>query len=256
MVDSSHAQYATVRSGDIILFSGWSIPAAAVRIGTYSEWTHSAVAVWLSTDEGRRLFFFEAARVADEPCALRDGRLGAGCRLVQADQVAYLYSKIAVRHVAVPTRGAQLREKLRSFLRENEGKAFPSGLTRVFLVNAGLAKRRAKDDGTILCSELCSTWLEWSGVLSPDFVRAHPHHLTTPAALAGDTYFPPGTFSGPMELLKDDGMDGAVRTGFAAVWLCSLFLYILLSVEDDKAYYAGERRGGTKAIARWRARHL
>jgi len=241
----SHFQYAKVRTGDILLFSGWTVPSIFVRFGTYSEWSHSAVAVWLKTTEGRRLYCFEAARVRDQPCALRNGETNVGCRLVHMDQVAHFYAKIAFRPVNVK-RDDAFYGKLRSFMKENQGKEVPKALARLFFVNVGWKKRSEEDRHSMLCSELCSQWLEYSGVVSREHATNNPHHLTAPQCFVEDVKFQEGTFSGHVEAVKDNGMGNAVKCAIIAVWACSLILYILMSVEDDVAYAKGKRRGGTK----------
>lgn len=241
-----HAKYASVRTGDILLFAGWWFPSLLVRVGTYSEWTHASIAVWLKTDQGRRLYMFEAARINDEHCALSNG-LGEGCRLIDIDQVSHAYSRMSVRPVS-GSRDKPFYDKLLRFMREFKGKEFPTSFVRVALVNAGLAKRRTEDDGKILCSELCSVWLQRSEAFQPLEAASYPHYLAAPCDFAADVKYPTSTFAGPLCLLKDDGMDGAVRTSVAAIWVCSLFLYVLLGIEDEKRYRSGYVR------ARWKRR--
>src|SRR5665213_1536709 len=169
-----HEQYKHVRTGDLLLFAGWWLPSLLVRAGTYSEWTHASVAVWLRTDQGRKLYMFEAARVNDEHCALQNG-LGKGCRLINVEQVSHMYSRISVRPINVK-RDKSFYVKLLEFMRQLQGKEFPTSFIRVVLVNAGLASRRSEDDGKIICSELCSLWLQKCGAFTPN-VPNYPHYL-------------------------------------------------------------------------------
>jgi hypothetical protein len=231
-------EYKNARTGDILLFSSWSIPSLLTRVGTYSEWTHTAIAVWLNTDQGKRLYMFEAARIDDEHCALVNG-IGNGCRLVNIDQVKHLYSKIAVRQLDV-SRDEAFYTKLKAFMRKYQGVGFPSNYFRVFLINTGLAKRKQDDDGKILCSELCSKWLEECGSISKSEIVTKPHHLATPACFSKEERF--SNFDRPIHVMTDDGTDNAVRIAIGAVWVCSLFFYILLSVEDEQRYLTGYRR--------------
>lgn len=246
---NSHGQYSGIRTGDLLLFSGWSIPSVLIRIGTYSQWTHGAIAVWLNTANGRQLYVYEAARVRDQPCALRRGETNVGCRLVHIDQVAHLYAKIAHRPVNV-RRDDAFYATLRAFMRENQGKEVPKAFVHMYLVNVGLAKRTDADKHGVLCSELCSTWLERCGAVSSEYGAAHPHHLVSPAHLADDTRYPTGTFVSPPTVIQDNGIDDAIRCAICAFVLCGLFLYILVSVEDDLEHARGYRRPGTRWLMR------
>jgi hypothetical protein len=248
----SHAKYASVRTGDILLFSAWSLTSLFIRAGTYSEWTHAAIAVWLRTTEGRKLYLFESSRYDDEFCALRNDT-GKGARLIGMDQIDVAYSRVAARPVNV-ARDEVFYDRLRRFMHEYKGSKFPTNFPRLFLVNTGIVRRRQDDDGMLLCSDLCSRWLEWSGVTSKEYVAAHPHHLVTPSCFSEDLRFPGSTFVGPLSLLKDDGMDNTVRISVGAVWICSLFLYVLLSIEDEQRYLDGERRRGTRWLENRRQR--
>ena len=241
----SHVQYSKAHTGDILVFEGWSVTSMFVRFGTYSQWSHSGIAVWLKTTEGRKLYCFEAARVRDQPCALRNGETNIGCRLVSMDQVAHFYSTIAVRPVNVK-RNDEFYEKLKSFMRQNQGKEVPNRFARLFFINVGLMKRKEEDQHAMLCSELCSQWLEYCGVISKEHVSANPHHLATPQSMTDDIRFPKDAFSSHVHTLKDNAMSNVVKYSIIAIWICSLFLYILASVEDDVNYAKGNRRPGTR----------
>ena len=242
MYDENHAQYANVRTGDILLFSGYSFPSLFVRLGTYSEWTHASIAVWLNTDNGRKLHMFEAARFNDEHCALQNS-IGKGCRLINIEQVSHVYSKISVRHIGM-NRDNEFFSKLMNFMQEFKGKPFPSSFFRIMLVNTGFFQRHNQDDGTILCSELCSLWLEKCGAFKPT-IPNYPHYLAVPGHFCDDNKYL-RTFSGPLCMLKDDGMDGTIRTAIAFIWFCSLILYILMAADDEKRYRYGHRRAHWK----------
>jgi hypothetical protein len=230
-----HEEWCNIRTGDVVLLSGWSTPSILIRVGTYSEWTHAAIAVWLNTTEGRRLHLFEAARVRDQHCAIRQDT-NVGCRLVDMDQVSCLYSKVAVRPLNV-RRDRRLYDLLRAFMREHQGVEVPKELWRLFLVNTGIVNRNASDESGILCSELCSRWLERCELVSAEWVQAHPHHLATPRCLSGDERFPAEVFGGPLRLVRDDRMDNTVRCTLMMLWIASLVGYIFLSVEDERNYH-------------------
>ena len=238
----AHLQYSKAKTGDIILFSGWSLGAFAIRAVTYSEWTHAGVAVWLNTDVGRRLYIFEAASVNDEHCALMND-MGRGCRLVNIDQIMYNYRKVGIRKIPVK-RDDEFYAKLREFIRVQKNREFPTHTLRFAMIMAtsGMINRPKNGEGKMLCSEVCAAWLGHIGVIPTHISDHYPHYRATPECFVNDRAYPASLFDGPMQIVHDDGIDGTVRTAAIAVQVCSLFLYILLSVEDDTAYRNGHRR--------------
>ena len=238
----SHIQYREARTGDVLLFSGWSLGSFCIRAATCSDWNHSGIAVWLNTDLGRKLYVFEAASVNDEFCAIMND-MGRGCRLVNIDQIIHNYRKVGVRKIRVK-RDKLFHEKLKEFIEEHKNREFPSNALKFAMVIAtsGIINRPRGSEEKMLCSQVCASWLGHIGVIPSYISDAYPHHRATPACFGNDRAYPASLFDGPVRIIHDDGVDGTVRTAAVAVQLCSLFLYILLTVEDEKRYRGGHRR--------------
>jgi hypothetical protein len=235
-----HERFASVRTGDVLLFSGWNSAALVLRVATWSEYTHAAIAVWLRTAEGRRLHCFEAGP-CPLPDVLRGGRPKAGCRLAPIDLIMEYYTRLAVRKIRVE-RDATFYATLRDFMREYHEKSFRSML-QLAMLNGGLAGPPHGGDGNIFCSELCSTWLERVGVLKAPVLRDLPHHRSSPGAFAatrhhlrhvmlGHNYvYPDDAFEAETLVVhEDEGADEAAKANITAALIVGLLSYIALTV--------------------------
>jgi hypothetical protein len=218
-----HQKYATIKTGDILLFGGWNCAAMILRVSTQSEYTHAGIAIWLQTDNGRRLHCFEAG-----PCALQDvlsnGTPKRGCRLADIDLIMNYYTKVAVRKINV-TRDNEFYAKLREFMIRYHPKSFRSML-KLAVLNAGLVGPPHDDQGSIYCSELCSNWLATIGALKEPILRDLPHHRTYPAAFSHNFVYPQDAFVGQTQLVTDDNVDDSAKGLVTAALILGLYLYI------------------------------
>jgi hypothetical protein len=233
-----YERYREVRTGDVMLFSSWSITSMITKAATWSEWTHAGIAVWLKTKRGRELYVFEAGTDAEYDAL--SGTHGSGCRLVNLVQIVGRYNKIAFRRVRAVRDG--MFERLKEFMKEHKGIPFRP-MIKLALLSSGISKKLPDDDGTIFCSELVSKWLLRSGAVSSAHFDSHPHCTMVPEFYTDDLRFPEGTFEGPVVLVHDDRLDGAIRTWLFAIQMCSFFTYLLLTIDDEKGYRSGRRRG-------------
>lgn len=236
---TDHSRFHLVKTGDILLFSSWSITSLITKAGTFSHWTHAGIAVWLNTKSGRLLYVFEAGR-DDEYCAIANAN-GEGCRLVCMDQIDTRYTRMAVRNVP-GTRDKKWFDTLNLFMHEYVGKPFRNNTLRLAVMNLGFSKAMKEDSETIFCSELASLWLERVGVISPEVLKEYPAYRITPANFSEDKIWPIGTFDSPPTSIHDNGIDGIIVITIFAIQMCSLFMYMLLTVEDEGKYRSGHRR--------------
>lgn len=228
---NNHVKYGSVKTGDILLFSGWNIAAVILRIGTASEYTHAGIAVWLNTNEGPRLHCFEAG-----PCPLPDilskGKLKMGCRLANVDLIMNYYNRLAVRKINI-NRDERFYDTLRAFMKEYHSRDFRS-MFRLALLNGGLVGPPRQGDGSIFCSELCSTWLARIGLLKEPILRSVPHHLSSPAFLSHDFVYPSNAFSGDTQIIDDENVEDIARTMISVTLIVSLLVYIAITVHYSK----------------------
>jgi hypothetical protein len=236
---TDHSRFGLVKTGDILLFSSWSITSLITKAGTFSHWTHAGIAVWLETKAGRLLYVFEAG-TDDEFCALNDKK-GEGCRLVCMDQIDTRYTRMAVRNVP-GIRDKKWFDSLHGFMREYVGKPFRNNTLRLAVMNMGFAKAIKEDAETIFCSELAGLWLKRIGVLSDQTIQDYPPYRITPANFAEDKIWPINTFPNPPLSIHDNGVDGIIVITIFAIQMCSLFMYILFTVDDEGKYRSGHRR--------------
>jgi hypothetical protein len=246
-----HDRYAAVRTGDILLFAGYNSAALILRTATWGEYTHAGIAVWLELDleatptrsarRSRRLYCFEAG-----PCPLPDAlspghALKRGCRLADIDEIMSFYCRLAVRHISVP-RDRSFYATLRAFMEEYHPRSFRS-LFQLAVMSSGLVGPPHDADGSIFCSELCSTWLARIGVLKAPILRDVPHHRSCPADLARSAtqlaitqefVYPADAFTGPAQIVQDDGQDGPARTAIAFALFAAFCAYATITISYSK----------------------
>lgn len=220
----------TIKTGDILVCSSWSITSLITKASTWSEWTHAGIAVWLKTNTGNVLHCFECG-TDNEYDALTD-KDGEGCRLVNVEQISHRYSKIAYRPINIK-RDATFFAKLRAFMETHKNRPFKANYIKLAVANLGI-KTRDKPllgrDDPVFCSELVSMYLHHLGLLDNGTIMQYPHDRCTPKTFTIDI-LPQHIFSGRLTILHDNKMDDAIRMCLFVIQLCSLFLYILLTVE-------------------------
>jgi hypothetical protein len=233
--------YSSIKTGDILLFSSWTLQSLVLRLGTGSEWTHAGIAVWLNTGDYRQLHVFEMSVINDSYCALAKG-YSSGCRLVDICQVVGNYAKICSRRLNI-NRDKAFYEKLECLMNEYKGRQFQNNYIKLAMYNSGFFRRPATDtDNSIICSQLCAIWLDRLGLIPPSIVADYPHYRATPSNFFDCVIYPRTMFDGEPLIVHDNGMDNPINTTFFVIEMCSLFLYILLTVDDERSYRQGYRR--------------
>jgi hypothetical protein len=172
----AHRVYAGVRTGDVLLFSGWNVTQQLLRLVTRCEYTHVGIAVWLRTDDGPRLHSLEAGTWG-VPCVLT-GRDKKGARLCDVDLIMGHHTAMAYRRVEV-VRDGQFYATLRAFMAEQVDRRY-SRPWRVVALNGGLSDDAGS--GEVFCSELCCAWLYRCGALPPALLAEYPPHRASPAS--------------------------------------------------------------------------
>lgn len=240
----SHLKYNEARTGDIILFKSWSLLGLGTRIATRSEYNHAAIALWLDTKEGRRLHLLESS-LQGEHDVLRQGEPRQGVSVVDIDQVMHKYDAMIVRKVKILNRDNEFKQKLLDFIEKYRNYKFRKGIVRISLMNAGWVKPAVEEgeggDQEAYCSEFCALWLKHLGLVSDKEWEDFPTYRVCPGNFDDPNHFD-GALLGDPICVYDSGIDGTIKAAIFTIEMCSLFLYILLTVADEKRYQDGHRR--------------
>ena len=227
---SFHSSYREARTGDILLFAGWNVAALTLRALTLNQYTHAGIAVWLNTSEGAKLYCFEAG-----PCPIycvMSKKKKAGCRLADTDLLMNYYTKVAVRQVKV-VRDKSFYRKLLIFMHEYKNKSFRN-LIELTLLNAGLVGPPRQGDGSIFCSELCSSWLSRLGILTEPILQNLPHHLSSPASLSNRFVYPSTVFEGETVVMHDEKVDDKMKLLVASSLFLAFLFYAAVTISYSK----------------------
>ena len=221
-MSTKHQQYAAIRTGDILFFSGWGRIALLLRTATGSIYTHTGIAVWLNTSDGRRLYTYDCGPLRRKD-AMNPGTKKAGIRLVDIDFMLKGYSKLAYRSINV-VRNKKFYDTLRNFMREYHHKEFRPSMQ--FLT---MHVRSSKPEGDgMYCTELCSTWLERLGLLTNQELQDKPHWKSTPGYMAAEDYNI--AFRGNTMVVFDEGHEENTRNGIAGLLVLTLMVYIFITI--------------------------
>lgn len=236
----SHLKYNDARTGDIILFKSWSALGIGTRIATRSEYNHASIALWLDTAEGRRLHLLEAA-LQGEHDVLRQGEPRQGVSIVDIDQVLHKYDCMVVRKIRIPKRDNEFRQKLLEFIEKYRNYKFRKGVFSIGLMNAGWVKPKEEDENKVFCSEFCALWLHHLGLVSDKEMEEFPAYRVCPGTFDNPNHMNSALVGEPI-ILYDSGIDNTIKIAIFSIEMCSLFLYILLTVADERRYCEGHRR--------------
>lgn len=236
----SHLKYNEAKTGDIILFKSWSLLGLGTRVATRSEYNHASIALWLDTAEGRRLHLLEAA-LQEEYDVLRQGEPRKGVSIVDIDQVLHKYDCMVVRKVRITQRDAEFKNKLLEFIEKYRNYSFRKGIVSIGLMNAGWIQPKDNEVKQVFCSEFCALWLHHLGLVPQQEIDDFPAHRVCPGTFDNPNHFNSALVGDPI-VLYDSKIDGTIKTAIFAIEMSALFLYILLTVADEKRYSEGHRR--------------
>jgi len=157
----------TIKTGDVILFSGNTPTGFLLRTFVSSEWNHSGIAVrFITIPDTNNIGKFKKAVSLTEEGELyiletntgvrKDDIYGynvKGAGFSQADWVFHKYNKIAVRRLHDIFRTPDLAELTLFFATKNRGNQFPSGSLPFIGVWLGIPLSN-NDTNEMFCSEL------------------------------------------------------------------------------------------------------
>lgn len=207
----------SIRTGDILLFSGIVKTAISIQLGTLSRYNHIAIAVWLKLSEvydllevnhggikqfsfadnsnDSVLFIFESS--SDPSYDVLTKKEKFGCRLVRLSDMIRYYDTIAVRRVNI-TRDDSFYTKLKDFIFSYEDIDYDLSLNLIF---APLGMTVLKKDGSVFCSELVAEYFYQLGIIPETQREKYPSRYFVPKDFLGtNPKIPIGTFSGDEEI--------------------------------------------------------
>jgi len=226
--EDNHQRFAAVRTGDILLFSGWCRTAMILRTYINSMYTHTAVAVWLKTSNGRRLYCYDAGPLREKDTMSPNYAKKVGVRLFNISKLTNRYSQVHYRPINV-VRNNEFYLLLKEFMHEFHYRSFRPSLQLIRIHSCS-----SSPEGTgIYCTELCSAWLERLGLLSSDELRDRPHWKSTPRDIADSSLYT-GAFRGNTMVVYDEGTEHNIRGGLVGLLILGLMVYIVITVLKSK----------------------
>lgn len=245
----------TLKTGDILLFSGNSPTGFLLKTFVSSEWNHSGIAVRFMTiiDENGQakkvislteegdLYIFETNSGVRKDDIFGDNILGAG--FSSSDWVFNNYNKIAVRRLRDIFRTKELADLTMEFATKTRGKVFPQSSLPFLGVWLGIPLVDKKEHSSeMFCSELMAhyypycigsqyekvTGLKFDGKLSTLFGSGAP---------TSEDMFTPGhyTSTNTPNASIFNGSEGVVYTAYADLLYTILqplviILFVILAI--------------------------
>lgn len=181
--------YLNVETGDILLMKCNESFSMFVRKVMNSNWSHTAIAVWLKTDEeynivennqefyentdslsDKDLFLFESSEGASYDILTRNSDV-FGCRLIRLRDVIKYYDQIAVRKVNV-NRNKFFYDNLKNFVKSYKGVSYERSMFQ--FISNGLNLSIIKSDGDVVCSDLCARYLKYFNLIPESYAIEFP----------------------------------------------------------------------------------
>lgn len=156
-------EFAGVKTGDVILFSGNSPTGFLLRTFISSEWNHSGIAVRFTNDDGYKVSLTDEGELyileTNTGSRMDDisGVMTIGAAFSRANWVFDKYNKIAVRRLKEEYRTQQLADLTMQFYEDNKGHTFPNSSLPFISVWLGI-QLGEKDHNTMFCSELMANY--------------------------------------------------------------------------------------------------
>jgi hypothetical protein len=159
----------SVKTGDVLLFSGNSPTGFLLRTFVSTEWNHSGIAVRLKTIDGRKvvslteegeLYIYETNTGARQDDVSQTKVVGAG--FSRLSWVLAKYNKIAVRRLRDVFRTEDLARLTMEFSEQKRGHKFPSGSGPFLSVWLGIPLTdKTSREKEMFCSELMAHYYKY-----------------------------------------------------------------------------------------------
>lgn len=237
--------FRSVKTGDILLFESWSINSLFVKACTWSRWTHVGIAVWLDTYYGPQLYCFESSNNFEYDSITNTVK--DGCRLSCVTDLLHKASAVGRRPLNIK-RDQKYFIKLKEFIMKWSNTKFKANFGSMFFSSVGymvdkdppnipfITYNPNKIQQGVFCSEIVSIYLADFGLLSAHHVLQFPHERVTPKMLADDPLFTSSAVGifGDISVIYDAKISDSVKVCLFAIYMASLFLYILLTVDAER----------------------
>lgn len=214
----------SIRTGDILLFSGSSFLSSGIKLFTTSIWCHVGIACWvkLYKNDGSTevdLFCFELGSNNYTDLISRE-IMDKRVRLVRIGDIAIMYDIIAVRRLKFE-RKFSFPSDFKEFMIKWNGMAFPDfiNLINAFMLNSGYSSKR------VTCAHLIATFMDHFNIhkLNFDPSQLSPNHYS-----GSSRAFPEDIFRDDAEITiyKDDHWAN-MRVFYAFVFVIIIIVLVL-----------------------------
>lgn len=226
----------TIRTGDILLFSGSGLISSGIKMFTKSSWNHVGMACWCDIEyfDGSRSKEFFCFELGSQPFMDLMTRQIADrvVRLVRLADIASMYDMISYRRINV-NRDHTWASRFERFMHKWKGTHFfsPMRLISNYLFCAGCNK----DETT--CAMLAADMMHDMGVIKLNFdpSQLNPDHFD-----GSSKAFDEKAFKGPDRVIYRDARLINARLMFMGIIL--LVVIILLVILIYKLYKSRAKR--------------
>jgi len=224
----------TIRTGDILLFSGSGLVSSAIKMFTKSSWNHIGMACWCELEhfDGSKSHDFFSFELGSQPFMDLMTRqiVDKGVRLVRLADIANMYDMISYRRINAH-RDSTWSLRFERFMHRWKGTHFISilGLVKNYLFSPGCEK------GETTCAMLAADMLDEMKVVKLTF---DPSQLTPDHFSAQSKAFEDRIFKGQDKVIYRDAKLINARLAFMGIILLVVIVLLVLLI-----YKLYKRRG-------------
>lgn len=178
LIDRYNEIRPTLKTGDIVLFSGKGWSSRLIKWGTNSKWSHVGIVV--AIPEWDLVFLWES-NAQQKIIDLSTGKQLVGVQLVLlSEKIQNYQGTIAFRHLVEPQAGARdtFIENLVEFRKTVKEKPYerePWSLARLAFWRMKKSPLFKSDNSSLFCSELIADAYQATGILSKELLPCSYH---------------------------------------------------------------------------------
>lgn len=236
----------TMKTGDILFFSGSSLMSSGLKFFTFSRWNHIGMVCWVeltykkspedeSSDSPRKSIDMYCFELGSQPYTdlMSKKKIDKGVRLVRLADITLMYDVIALRRIKAK-RTKEWMDKFQKFMIDWNKTPFFSFKTTVkaYYVTPGSNKNETT------CAQLTANMLKHMEVNKTDFdtSQVSPEHFTCDSKAFDDNIF-----LGPEVVIYRDNGKINVRLIFVVIVLVFIFILIMVISKQRKNNGGGDK---------------
>lgn len=216
----------SIRTGDILLFSGSGAISTFIKFFTGTKWNHVGMATWIKIylTNGREIIDLYCLELGSDYYTdlMTRKKVDGKVRLVRLANIAVMYDMISIRRLKF-TRPVNFAAKFQEFALRHKGRKFPDAteLMQSYMISAKKPNKR------VTCAQLTALMLDEMGVYPLKF---NPTQIAPSDFDTSSKAYPDSVFMGPSTILYRDDKKATIRVRYVVIVLVVVVVLMLIKL--------------------------